>query len=481
MLTLPWVCASCSLAFTFQGYEAAPDSGSDAAHGGGHGDASEDQAHRESGSHAHDASNDASSTAGSYANEIMADAPLVYYPMDETSGTVLHDLGPLHLEGTYGSAVVLGAAGLLLSSSETAAHFNGGMCAQSNVASVAPSSSLEPTVFSVELFVEEDEVNPTPGGAIDLVSEGPNATQPFSLQISGDNHFQVYLETGADASGGANFVGNTELVPHHVYQVVMTYDGNKASLYVDGQLDSSMPAGGSIYYSALDGYGLGIGCGYDEPFRNALVGRIGQVSLYSSVLGQNRVGAHWRASRDGSDGGPLGDATTPAGSLSVTLVDVADGFDITAVGAVDWLVWPDSTSPERKATGGSLISWTDGMPDTTGSMVGGGITDVYGATGAGVTVAFPLGTGIRITDVYVQAYNQAIVYTAHLSDGSAADVTGTLFSGPASSLDLYSIRTTAMAASAGQTLTVQVLAASPDPYDGGGGGQIYIRAAAIEE
>jgi len=258
---------------------------------------------------AHDASTHDSSPAkdaglGRYAAAVLGDSPLAYYPMDETSGTVMHDLGPLHLNGTYGTGVTLGAAGLVPSSSAHAPQFPGATPATTNIASVPPASPLEPVnALSVELFVEEDIVNPTQS-AIDLVSEGPVASQPFSVQLSLNNTFQLYLPTVSPGVQfpGADFIGPTVLVPGKVYQVVVTYDGSTASLYVNGALNASAAATGTLNYAALEGFGLGVGGGFDEPFRVALTGRLGQVSVYGAALTASEVAAHWAAA-GGADGG----------------------------------------------------------------------------------------------------------------------------------------------------------------------------------
>jgi Concanavalin A-like lectin/glucanases superfamily len=254
------------------------------------------------GAGAHDAPAYAADAAlGAYGSAVMADQPIAYYPMNETSGTVLHDLGPSHANGTYGASVVLGAAGLVTSSSDTSAQFPGGGAAANNIASVDPTSALEPPMsFSIELFVEEDVANPSMKQAIDLVSEGQDSNQPFSLQIAQSNQFEVWLPA---VTTTADFTGTTVLAPGQAYQVVMTYDGTTARLYVDGQMEASGPAAGALDYSDLGGYGLGIGCGFDESYRYALQGRIGQVSLYGSALSRERVAAHWAAAGNSGGGG----------------------------------------------------------------------------------------------------------------------------------------------------------------------------------
>jgi hypothetical protein len=97
--------------------------------------------------------------------------------------------------------------------------------------------------------------------------------------------------------------GTTVIAPGQAYQVVMTYDGASARLYVNGEMEGNKPAAGALDYSDLGGYGVGLGCGFDEPFRDALQGRIGQVSLYGSALTPERIAAHWVAAGNSGDSG----------------------------------------------------------------------------------------------------------------------------------------------------------------------------------
>ncbi len=437
-----------------------------------------------------------------YASTVLGDSPLAYYPMDETTGLVLHDRGPVGIDGVFGSGVQLGKAGVIAGSPSP--HFPGGVYTTADIAQVAPVSVLEPsTAFSAELFLAEDAVNTT-GQAIELVSDGPIFTAAYSVQIFMDNRLHFWLPTVMGTQ--ANFSGATVLVPGRVYQVDATYDGTTARLYLDGKLDGSAPASGVLDYSGLSGFGVSFGGGLNETTRQSFGGRMGQVSLYQTALTPAQIAAH-RASAGfsvapGDAGPPIADAGLDAadgavGSLAVTATSTFSGVDITAAGVVDWIVWP---VPERKATGGSLIvwsdvgnitagsgtsgapiSWTDGTPDASGALLGPGIQDDYGTTDTGVDVTFPIGTAARVVDLYVEAWNQAVVYYAYLSDGSATGVGGSLGSGAAMSLGLRRIRATASAASPGQSLVVQLRSASPAPYDGGGGGQIYIRAADIAQ
>src|SRR5690348_14374897 len=65
-----------------------------------------------------------SAASDPYASAVLADAPTAYYRLDDTGSTVLDSSGN-GLNGTAGSSVTNGAAGLLSSSADTAMAFPG--------------------------------------------------------------------------------------------------------------------------------------------------------------------------------------------------------------------------------------------------------------------------------------------------------------------------------------------------------------------
>jgi hypothetical protein len=237
---------------------------------------------------------------------VLADQPIVYYPMDEGPGdTTMNTRAVVSVAyaATYGPGVELGSQGLLPSEpGVTSPHFRGGLYNAMNSAKVPMNLALEPgSALTVELVFEEDIVNPGPtdtgnDGYIDLADLG------WSAQITPINTMKFYLPTVY--CGKANFAqvtGGMSLVPHQVHLYDATYDGfSTATVYLDAVIiaSASPPSNqGNIDYAGAGGLEIG---GAYGPDRWILEGQIAQVSLYSTNLSPDRIRAHYEAT--GLDG-----------------------------------------------------------------------------------------------------------------------------------------------------------------------------------
>jgi hypothetical protein len=175
------------------------------------------------------------------------------------------------------------------------------------------------------------------------------------------------------------------------------------------------------------------------------------------------------------------------GSLSGVTSNPASSYNLTAVGTSDWAHWGtgvNASAFDDKATGGSQISnvtrvgsgnygaysnttrsfsWTDGTPLATDTNDNSYIW-ANTALGAGYSFTVPADTTTRTLYVYLGGASSGGTFTAHLSDGSAADY-GASISGSGNYNDLLTI--TYHAASAGQKLTLSWVKSSN--YNGTGG------------
>ena len=115
--------------------------------------------------------------------------------------------------------------------------------------------------------------------------------------IDGAHPADFYFLTG---SGTKNQVfGVTHLAVGTRYFLTATYDGTTAKLYVNGVLDNSLAASGSLYYPG--GAGLGLGRKYNSPSAN-FTGTEQGVSIYNTALTATQISAHYAA---GSAGTPV--------------------------------------------------------------------------------------------------------------------------------------------------------------------------------
>jgi hypothetical protein len=139
----------------------------------------------------------------------------------------------------------------------------------------------------VEAWIKESS---TPSGIIDLVSYGDQHGQGYSLQLTSGNQAAFFGDTTAGA--GYFYVGGaTTLSTGTIYHLVGTWDGTTAKIYVNGSLDASATASGSLSYSGIGSYGLSIGGGQNSS-RNTLPGTIDEVAVYPSVLTATQISNH---------------------------------------------------------------------------------------------------------------------------------------------------------------------------------------------
>ncbi len=185
-----------------------------------------------------------------------------------------------------------------------------------------------------------------------------------------------------------------------------------------------------------------------------------------------------------------------AGSLNATQAVAASTYNLTTLGTSDWADWGAGNvygAFNHKATGNSQISnvtvlgsgnvgsyydpsrsvtWSDGAPTAANSGDNAYIW-ANNAIGAGYSFTAPADTTTRTLYIYAGGYSSGATLTAHLSDGSAADVVLTS-SGTGLYTNLYTI--TYQAASAGQTLTISCVKST---NINGASGSVDLMAAAL--
>ena len=223
----------------------------------------------------------------SYSTTVLADSPLAYWQLDETTGATQFadstgNSHPATISGTptYSTSykVEVGSVG-----------FSGTQ--YGSVTSGAWFGSL--SAYSVEAWFST-----TTSGNRSIVSYDNSATGPGSPS----RVFQFYVSNGAVvflpmASGSFVVVTSpltnyTDGIWHHA---VATWDGTTARLYVDGSqvasaaLSGTMPTGG--------GQPILIGTGYNNAPGNfyQYIGSIDEVAVYGSALNSTQISAHYAA------------------------------------------------------------------------------------------------------------------------------------------------------------------------------------------
>jgi hypothetical protein len=213
--------------------------------------------------------------ATSYASAVLADGPIAYWRLGETSGTTAVDATG-HVNGTYAGGYTLGQPSALSTDSNPSASFNG-----SNASvNVADSAAMRLNgAFTVEFWAKEKSfVNSWPG----IMVKGPSANASGYLIWYGTNGALHFKRNNVDLATPAGVFTTTAW---HYYAV--TYDGATLRWYVDGASVASK----SVAFPANTGTAmlqLGRGDQYGNEF-------LDEVAIYPTALSAARVGAHFSA------------------------------------------------------------------------------------------------------------------------------------------------------------------------------------------
>ncbi|YCM43142.1 LamG domain-containing protein [Verrucomicrobiaceae bacterium 227] len=239
----------------------------------------------------------ATTQAGEYANAVLADGPLAYYPLNEAAA----DLPPARNSGSLGEDGVgshVGTArsveGAIKGSSNGSAYFDG-----AGAHTLVPfHAALNPP--AAESFTIEAWVKPTQDGL--ATAQAPlfnrRSTNPrqgwIFFQRAADTgfNFRMYNENGSSQS--VNITGGTYTVGEWTH-LAASWNGSTATLFVNGVAVGSQ----SDTYVANSGSPLAIGAyGADEAGDNPFTGAIDEVAFYGSALSEAQLKAHFDNAND---------------------------------------------------------------------------------------------------------------------------------------------------------------------------------------
>ncbi|WP_053203293.1 LamG-like jellyroll fold domain-containing protein [Jiangella muralis] len=231
----------------------------------------------------------AQAAPGEYAAQVMADQPVGYWRLGESSGTVAQDASGTSNNGTYTGAVMPGHPGGLAGDPDTAAQFMGGYV------SVPDSESLSPTgQFTLEAWVNLDDVC----GQYGLVEKyDAPAFNGYLLRVTPGGRLSAFT-LGGDGQL-ASVTGQSVVMPDEWHHVVAVYDGTSLSVYLDGELDGSV----ATTFDPVDGMtDLKLGARGDDAGAR-LRGVLDEVAVYDHALTAERVQQHYTLGRQADAGG----------------------------------------------------------------------------------------------------------------------------------------------------------------------------------
>lgn len=288
-------------------------------------------------------------SAGDYAAEVLADSPLGWWRLDETSGATAANQVAGSPDGTY-TNFVAGDYGVLgfQADGTVAANFDG----SNNYVAIPNSvvSGIGTGAFTIEMWYRDEKASR--GDPFGLKGAGGD----LGLIHEGNNNPWLYWNSTAIAQNGAI----TENAWHHV---AFTRDGaSSMTMYVDGAVYNTGSSGNNISSIAADIW-IGSNRSGTTP-QSAFDGQIADVAVYGSDIGATRVQDHYDAHKPTIPNQlPPYEALPPhMGALAYwRLNEPAGPTAADQIGALDGTY--NGFAPADFNQPGPLLNWPSAAPD----------------------------------------------------------------------------------------------------------------------
>ena len=258
-------------------------------------------------------------TATGYSASVLADSPLAYWRLGESSGTSAADSSGNNRTGSYLATPSLGLAGALTGDPSTAVGFDG----SSEYVNVPYTAALNPAQFTVEAWAFVTGGQNTYRSLVTSRDFAPGNARGYLIYAAANNTWQLW--TG---SGPWNVLEGPAVTLNQWTHLVATFDGTTARLYVNGVLADSAAVG----YVQNTLRPLRIASGNTDGAPNYfLPGRVDEVAVYGSALSAARVSAHFTAAGGGGGGNQpptaVASAQPTSGTVPLTVNFTGSGSD----------------------------------------------------------------------------------------------------------------------------------------------------------
>lgn len=229
----------------------------------------------------------------SYRQEVVADKPLRYYRLGESSGTTATDAMASGNNGTYTASPTLAQSGAISGDSDTAVLFASG--SSQYVTANATSLPTGAASWTIACWLK---VAGSPGSTQTVMSFGLNSTSHGAPQFTIDSSRRIQLSDATTSTAVSAAISTG--VFHHL---VGTYDGSTLKFFLDGVAGATAAATVAIPGS---GTFTTIGATALASPSQFLSGTVDEVVIYDSVLSATRITTLYQ----------IGTATFSGGSLT---------------------------------------------------------------------------------------------------------------------------------------------------------------------
>lgn len=213
---------------------------------------------------------------GSYSAEVLADSPLLYWRMNDASGTVSTDASGNGNNGTYFGGYTLGTTGLLTGDTDKAITVAGGGGVYRAASSAAP--------FTIEALIKPSSVS----GTQVIASMQETGAAAWTFRLDGTD-LRFYHWNGA-GSLQAPIIATGLAVGTRYHAAVAFTASASAFLYLNGSQVGTASVGtlAAVSSSTL----LRVGASGGGEFMNGVVD---EAAYYTAALSGGRIAAHYAA------------------------------------------------------------------------------------------------------------------------------------------------------------------------------------------
>lgn len=217
-----------------------------------------------------------------YSAEVLADSPLGYWRLGETSGTTAADSSGNGHAGTIVGTPTLGVAGLLSGDSDKAL----GLTANAgNYVSIASASFLDSQPgITYEAWVNITSA-PDSTNNDGIIARYGSVPRQAKLYRDGNSLLRFTVRIGGVDK---TVVGSTTM--SGTCHVVGTYDGSSVKVYLNGALDGSLSFTGTV-----DSTTIALELGRMGSNAQVFGGTLDEAAVYGYALSDTRVAAHYNA------------------------------------------------------------------------------------------------------------------------------------------------------------------------------------------
>lgn len=236
-------------------------------------------------------------TTSPYAAAVLADGPIAYWRLNESSGTSAADATGNGHTGTYENTPTLGVTGVMTDGSrDSAVNVGGTQHVLGSDWSDLEFPNLAP--YTLEMWIRPDAVPGNGSFALLLAKQGAfgalNDGWDFLLEGTASGAF-IEMNRGADEGKGVVKSDVGAIVADVTYYIAATFDGSELRLYINGVVvDDDTTSANMTTNSAV------LSIGRDAGSNNwNFDGDIDEVAIYDRALTPTEVTEHYEIGTSG--------------------------------------------------------------------------------------------------------------------------------------------------------------------------------------